>query len=231
MVPSRPATPATSSFSKTIVEALKPVANVALTPVFNHQVPSIKPTPVALHHASSAFAQQAEKILKALEPALDIAKEGVTAVPVPGLEAALKGIAVVTEKVLTMQSNKDDLENLHNDMKQILNVKVSGCSDSLHNRLIELKLNLNSIAKTCESLAQKSRKTQFWRSKQLKDDIQSMRDAVITHVNHFMFAGNISIENEIGQIHVEITSQANFTEAERLLSKLKHVPAQYNAEN
>ncbi|KAJ7717454.1 hypothetical protein B0H16DRAFT_1897963 [Mycena metata] len=129
-----------SSFPKTIVEALKPVANVALTPVFDHQVPSIKPTPVALHRASSALAQQADKILKALEPALDIAKEGVTTVPVPGLEAALKGIAVVTQKVLTMESNKDDLENLHNDLKQILDVKVSECSDSLHNRLIELKL-------------------------------------------------------------------------------------------
>ncbi|KAJ7736680.1 hypothetical protein B0H16DRAFT_1466570 [Mycena metata] len=203
MAPSHPSTPTISSAPKTIIEALKPVANVALTPVFDHQVPSIKPTPVVLHHASSALAQQAYKILKALEPALDIAKEGVTAVPVPGLEAALKGIAVVTQKVLTMQSNKDDLENLHNGLKQILDVKVLGCSDSLHNRLIELKLNLNSIARTCESLTQKSRMTQFWRSKQLKGDIQSMQAAVITHVNHFMFAGNISIEKLIGNMENE----------------------------
>ncbi|KAJ7749153.1 hypothetical protein B0H16DRAFT_1691941, partial [Mycena metata] len=208
MPPSRPATPTMSSFPKTIAEALKPVANVALTPVFDHQVPSIKPTPVALHP-------------------LDIAKEGVTAVPVPGLEATLKGIAVVTQKVLTMHSNKDDLENLHNDLKQILDVKVSGCSDSLHNRLIELKLNLNSIARTCESLAQKSRMTQFWRSKQLKNDIQSIQAAVIIHINHFMFAGNISIEKLIGNMENEV----GYIHAEQLLSKLKHVPAQYNAED
>ncbi|KAF8198368.1 hypothetical protein K438DRAFT_705654 [Mycena galopus ATCC 62051] len=200
MAPPRPATPTTSGFPKTIIDALKPVANVALTPGFGHQLPSIKPTPVALQCASPALAQQAAKILKAVGPALDIAKEGVTAVPVPGLEAALKGITVVTEKVLAMQSNKDDLRNLHDNLKQIVNVKISGCSDSLHSRLIELKLNLNSIAITCESLAQNSRMAQFWKSKQLKDDIQSMQTAVITHFNHFMFAGNISIEKLIGNM-------------------------------
>ncbi|KAF8188751.1 hypothetical protein K438DRAFT_964186 [Mycena galopus ATCC 62051] len=158
-------------------------------------------------------------------PVLRLAKESVASSGIPGPEAALGGVLTVAEMIQDMQSNKDDLAKLKPHLEELIKIDMSGCDAELKKRLTELGLKLELLLDKCESLAAESGIKRIMRGKKYKEQIQSLRDDIASHIQEFTFDGSISIEKLVNTVeHVKKTvdeAKAEFKEVQGTVNETK----------
>ncbi|KAF7342956.1 WD-REPEATS-REGION domain-containing protein [Mycena venus] len=182
----------------------------------------------------SQFPSAASILDDTVLPALTLAKSGVTGIGIPGVEGAINGVLELAMMLSTMEENKEDLAKLENSLDKFITIDTMGIGANLKQRLDNLSSELKMIDFECKSLAEKSRFQRFFRSKQYKERIQGIKDSVASHIHHFTFYGNISIEKCVEAMASNVQAVGRKIDtvlASEILSKLKCVPARYNCAN
>ncbi|KAJ6511664.1 hypothetical protein DFH09DRAFT_1435061 [Mycena vulgaris] len=137
----------------------------------------------------------------AILPALRLATAGATGIGVPGVEGALNGVLELAEMVSTMKANKEDLGKLDKNLGSLIaNIKASGATGELKQRLDKLSSELERIGRECKSLMEKRGPQRFFKAKDHKESIKGITDSVADQIRQFTFYGNISIEKSVGGI-------------------------------
>ncbi|KAF8132139.1 hypothetical protein K438DRAFT_1998696 [Mycena galopus ATCC 62051] len=139
-------------------------------------------------------------ILENVLPVLKVAQVAVTGNPVPGLEAAITSVVALAEMVSTMKANLDDIPDLIERLKPLMEIDTAGCSDNLKPRLDMLKENLKPHTNRLASLGKKSKHKQFFKSKKYEGEIQGIKASIASHIQDFTFHNNISIEILVDQM-------------------------------
>ncbi|KAJ7323200.1 hypothetical protein DFH08DRAFT_941518, partial [Mycena albidolilacea] len=167
-------------------------------------------------------------------PALTLAKAGVAGICIPGVESVITGVLELATMLSMMDANKEDLAKIEKALYKLIAIDTTGVSGDLKQRLDTLPSELEMIVSECKSLAEKNRFTRFLKSKLYKERIQSIKDSVASHIHHFTFYGNISIEKCIEAMASNVRAVNNKIDTvlfNETLGKLKCVPARYNSVN
>ncbi|KAJ7203247.1 hypothetical protein GGX14DRAFT_652031 [Mycena pura] len=190
-----------------------------------------------------------QKSFSTVLPVLNLAKAAVQGIGIPGIEGAINSISELAAMVSTMKANKDDLAKLDKALQALIAINVSDCSDDLARRLKTFTSNLNPIITQCKSFEKKSRFIRFFNSKEHKEEIQGIRESIISLIHNFTFYSNISIEKLVGDMISKVNKiqksvedmapqviqdvRPEFDQARKrtILADLKSVSARYNAEN
>ncbi|KAF7362706.1 WD-REPEATS-REGION domain-containing protein [Mycena venus] len=182
----------------------------------------------------SPFPSPASILDDTILPALTLAQSGVTGIGIPGVEGAINGVLELAMMLSTMKANKEDLAKLEKSLHKLITIDTAGVGANLKQRLDTLSSELKMIDFERKSLAEKSRFQRFLRSKQYKEKIQGIKDSVASHILHFTFYGNISIEKCVEDMASKVQAVGSKMDTVRInevLSKLKCVPARYNSVN
>ncbi|KAJ7874283.1 hypothetical protein B0H13DRAFT_2348693 [Mycena leptocephala] len=182
----------------------------------------------------SQFPLAASRLDDTILPALTLAKSGVTGIGIPGVESAINGVLGLAIMLTTMKGNKEDLAKLEKSLDKLITIDTAGAGANLKQRLDTLSLELKMIDLECKSLAEKSRFQRFLRSQQYKERIQGIRDSVVSHIHHFTFYGDISIEKCVVAMASNVQavhSKIDGVHINEILAKLNRVPARYNSIN
>ncbi|KAF8206736.1 hypothetical protein K438DRAFT_1963050 [Mycena galopus ATCC 62051] len=167
-------------------------------------------------------------------PMLTLAQSGVTGIGIPGVEGVINGVLELAMMLSTMTSNKEDLAKLERSLDKLIAIDTAGVSANLKQRLDTLVSELKMIDLECKFLGGKSRFQRFLRSKQYKERIQDMKGSVASHIHHFTFYGDISIEKCVETMASKVqavSSKLDTVRINEILAKLKCVPARYNSVN
>ncbi|KAF8210845.1 hypothetical protein K438DRAFT_1752609 [Mycena galopus ATCC 62051] len=120
-------------------------------------------------------ASQLEEALVALRPALDLAAACITGTDAEG---AISGVMKLAEMVLAMKSNKEDLSELGERLKNLRDIDPKAVEPELTERLTMLTSKLSPLADQCDALRGKGGVARFWSSKQHKEKIQGIKDSI-----------------------------------------------------
>ncbi|KAJ6460309.1 hypothetical protein C8R45DRAFT_1029882 [Mycena sanguinolenta] len=123
------------------------------------------------------------RIHQAALPVLKLAKASVTGIGI--LEPVISGILELATVVDTMHSNKEDLSQLEQRLDNFIAIDTSDCGDNLRDRLTMLVLNLTAVSVECKSLTGKHRFERFFMSREHKDRINGIRNAIASHIQEF----------------------------------------------
>ncbi|KAJ6548144.1 hypothetical protein DFH09DRAFT_1504633 [Mycena vulgaris] len=184
----------------------------------------------AAPNSSSATALLDSAILRALR----LAKAGATGIGIPGVEPTITGVLELATMLSLIRRTFRKLEKALNKLITINASNASGAGGDLKQRLTALTSEFEGIACECKSLTEKSRLRRFFKSKDDKDKIQDIKNSITSHIQHFTFYGNMSIEKAVeamvSKVRV-IDGKIDNVLAKEILSNLKCIPACYNADN
>ncbi|KAF8210876.1 hypothetical protein K438DRAFT_1752634 [Mycena galopus ATCC 62051] len=136
--------------------------------------------------------------LVTFKPALDLTAAGVTGLGIPGVEGAMNAVVRVAEMVLTMKANREDLSELGERVKKLVEIGAStiliDSAPELTERLTVLTSKLCPLAEQCHTLGGKHGLEWLWFSKQHQEAIQGIKDSIASEIQAFTFHSNISVE-------------------------------------